>query len=261
MHARREPALERARAPRIYSPASAAVEGDQSNRLGGRGGRGLTPLVRKRLGARRVAMQAVAYSAPVALCVAARRSRGRDVAVCALQMWAYVAAYKLPHDDEAAQARARARRLPDRRRPHRWASASCPRVRLQRALGRLGDDGPRMAGSRPRARVGALDLVHGPARRAHLHPAARTAQRFPRAAVMTYAVFDIGAIFYWVVPTAPPWYAARRGGRGAMQTSGGAAHDGRVRRAVLGRRLGLALQCVWRQSPRRDALSALRHVR
>jgi membrane-associated phospholipid phosphatase len=25
---------------------------------------------------------------------------------------------------------------------------------------------------------------------------------------MTYAVFDIGAVFYWLVPTAPPWYAA-----------------------------------------------------
>ena len=26
-----------------------------------------------------------------------------------------------------------------------------------------------------------------------------------------YAVFDIGAVFYWAIPTAPPWYAARRG--------------------------------------------------
>jgi membrane-associated phospholipid phosphatase len=24
---------------------------------------------------------------------------------------------------------------------------------------------------------------------------------------MTYAVFDTGAIFYWLAPTAPPWYA------------------------------------------------------
>ncbi|MGH2832112.1 MAG: phosphatase PAP2 family protein, partial [Solirubrobacteraceae bacterium] len=31
---------------------------------------------------------------------------------------------------------------------------------------------------------------------------------FPRAAVMTYAVFNIGAAFYWLVPTAPPWYTA-----------------------------------------------------
>ena len=24
---------------------------------------------------------------------------------------------------------------------------------------------------------------------------------------MTYAVFDIGASVYWLLPTAPPWYA------------------------------------------------------
>ena len=26
-----------------------------------------------------------------------------------------------------------------------------------------------------------------------------------------YAVFDVGVLFYWVLPTAPPWYAARSG--------------------------------------------------
>jgi membrane-associated phospholipid phosphatase len=41
-----------------------------------------------------------------------------------------------------------------------------------------------------------------------LYILARHPGRFPRAAVMTYAVFDIGASFYWLVPTAPPWYAA-----------------------------------------------------
>jgi membrane-associated phospholipid phosphatase len=37
---------------------------------------------------------------------------------------------------------------------------------------------------------------------------ARDPRGFPRAAVMTYAVFDIGASVYWLAPTAPPWYAA-----------------------------------------------------
>ena len=37
--------------------------------------------------------------------------------------------------------------------------------------------------------------------------------RFPRAAAMTYAVFDIGASVYWLAPTAPPWYAASAGRR------------------------------------------------
>ena len=43
-----------------------------------------------------------------------------------------------------------------------------------------------------------------------LHPRRVIRERFPRAAVLTYAVFDIGASVYWVLPTAPPWYAAAR---------------------------------------------------
>jgi len=35
--------------------------------------------------------------------------------------------------------------------------------------------------------------------------------RFERSAVLTYAVFDIGAMVYWVLPTAPPWYAVATG--------------------------------------------------
>ena len=38
--------------------------------------------------------------------------------------------------------------------------------------------------------------------------------RFTRAATLTYAVFDVGASVYWVLPTAPPWYAATQGEAG-----------------------------------------------
>ena len=63
------------------------------------------PLLRKRVSAPPLATQTVAFAAPLALCLAVRRSRTRDVAVCTLQMWAYLAAYKTPHDDQEAQAR------------------------------------------------------------------------------------------------------------------------------------------------------------
>jgi membrane-associated phospholipid phosphatase len=39
----------------------------------------------------------------------------------------------------------------------------------------------------------------------------RAPERFPGAAVRMYAVFDVGAIFYWTIPTAPPWWAAAEG--------------------------------------------------
>ena len=37
--------------------------------------------------------------APPALAVAMAPSRKRDLAICSLNMWAYLAAYELPHDD------------------------------------------------------------------------------------------------------------------------------------------------------------------
>jgi membrane-associated phospholipid phosphatase len=39
----------------------------------------------------------------------------------------------------------------------------------------------------------------------------RDPDRFPAAAARMYAVFDLGAVFYWAIPTAPPWWAAARG--------------------------------------------------
>jgi membrane-associated phospholipid phosphatase len=39
----------------------------------------------------------------------------------------------------------------------------------------------------------------------------RSPERFPAAAARMYAVFDLGAVVYWAIPTAPPWYAARHG--------------------------------------------------
>jgi hypothetical protein len=94
------------------------------------------PLVRKRIAAPPLVTQAVAFAAPVAVCVAVRRSRTRDVAVCSLQMWAYLAAYKTPHDDEAAQSERVHIDYPidiDRV----LGLGELPTLRLQRALARV----------------------------------------------------------------------------------------------------------------------------
>jgi membrane-associated phospholipid phosphatase len=191
------------------------------------------PVLRKRVHAPAVAMQAVAFAAPVGLSVAMRRSRVRDVAVCGLQMWAYLAAYKSPHDDPGAQ---------ERRTHYGYPIAAdsvlgrgeLPTVRLQRALARNGPDGPEWQ---------ALDRVlvwahwvwfmvpHGTVAYLLLrHP-----ERFPRAAALTYAVFDVGASFYWLVPTAPPWYAeAGQGEReGGVTRSPGPAGEQAVRRMMV----------------------------
>ena len=57
------------------------------------------PLVRRRLRLPPPVVTATAATAPFALCVLVPRSRKRDVAVLCLQMWAYVATYQMPNDD------------------------------------------------------------------------------------------------------------------------------------------------------------------
>jgi hypothetical protein len=187
----------------------------------------LAPLVRKRLPLPPLLTQTVAFAAPIGLCVATRRSRARDIATCSLQMWAYLAAYKSPHDDPAQQERRVRIDYPiaiDRA----LGLGELPTVRLQRALARVGPDGPRWR-TLDRVLVWAhwswFLVPHG----GLLYILLCHRQRFDRAAVLTYAVFDIGAMIYWVLPTAPPWYAAAapEGGGGENQ---GTAHEPHVLR-------------------------------
>jgi hypothetical protein len=185
----------------------------------------LAPLVRKRLPLPPLLTQAVAFAAPVGLCVATRRSRARDIATCSLQMWAYLAAYKSPHDDPAQQE-LRVRIDYPIAIDRALGLGELPTVRLQRALARVGPDGPRWR-TLDRVLVWAhwswFLVPHG----GLLYILLCHRQRFDRAAVLTYAVFDIGAMIYWVLPTAPPWYAAAapEGGGGENQ---GTAHEPHV---------------------------------
>ncbi len=178
------------------------------------------PLVRRRRPLPRPVVLASAAAAPVALCVAVPRTRARDVATCALQMWAYIAAYELPHDDAEALER----------RVH----VDYP-VHADRALG---------LGVPPTLRLQRLLPAPGQLRRVEkvlvwthwmwfLVPHAalayvllRRRETFGRAAALTYAVFDLGAVAYWLVPTAPPWYAAKLGRLGDD-------HVPRVRRVMI----------------------------
>jgi hypothetical protein len=184
------------------------------------------PLVRKRVAAPPLVMQTLAFAAPVGLCVAVRRSRKRDVATCALQMWAYLAAYKSPHDDPAAQQRRVHIDYPidvDRV----LGLGELPTVRLQRALARVGPEGPQWR-AWDKVLVWAhwswFLVPHG----ALLYILLCHRERFDRAAVMTYATFDIGATFYWTLPTAPPWYAALAPENGARSLAESDSEDGQA---------------------------------
>jgi len=163
------------------------------------------PLVRRRLKLKPPAVIAAAASTPFALTALLPRSRKRDFLVCALQMWAYLAAYKMPADDTEKLER-RVKVAYPVRIDKALGLGTTPTLRLQRAFGTPGNF----------ARWEKLlvwshwlwfAFPHGTV----LYVLLRHRGRFPRAAAQIYATFDIGVIGYWVIPTAPPWYAAERG--------------------------------------------------
>lgn len=163
------------------------------------------PLLRRRLRIPPPVTIAACAGGPLALAVLYPRSKKRDVALYALQMWAFTMAHEIPYDDPEALRRRLRSRYPiavDRA----IGGGRLPNVRLQRALARL-------------PRVGfvdrALTWVHW---LWFLEPylalalvLARDNERFPRAARQMAAVFDLGCAVYFAVPTAPPWWASQEG--------------------------------------------------
>jgi len=164
-----------------------------------------TPLVRHRLKLRAPVVSALSWPAPAALALAAPRTPVRDAAIYVLQMWVYFAHFDMPDDDPAVLLRRLKVEYPivaDRA----LGLGATPTVRLQRALGRAGH-------------VGALEyglsavhwswflVPHGTLAYMLLcHP-----DKYPRSAVLMAACFDLGCVVYWVLPTAPPWYAGENG--------------------------------------------------
>ena len=160
-------------------------------------------------------------------------------------MWAYLAAYKAPHDDADAQEQRVHIDYPivaDRV----LGLGELPSVRLQRAFARQGQRGPEWRAARPRARVGALELVPGSARDPAVHP------RAPARALHAGRRDDLRGLqprrraSTGSCPPRRPGMRRWRASRALRAIARRAPDDGRVRRVLLERRLGLALQCVRR---------------
>lgn len=162
------------------------------------------PLLRRRLRIPPAATVAACAVGPLAMAVLQPRSHRRDIALFALQMWAFTMAHELPYDDPDGLRRRLRTRYPivlDRA----IGFGSLPNARLQRALCRL----PRV---RPLDRF--LTWVHWlwflEPYLALLFILLRHPERFPRAARQMAAVFDIGCAVYFAAPTAPPWWASEQ---------------------------------------------------
>jgi membrane-associated phospholipid phosphatase len=169
------------------------------------GGAVAVPLLRRRLRIPTGVTVAACAAAPLALAVLQPRSKRRDVALFALQMWAFTVAHELPYDDPE-RLRARLRTRYPIQVDRLIGAGRLPNARLQHALG----------GSR---HVGAVNKVLTWTHwlwfiEPYLSLAlilVRHNERFPRAARQMAAVFDLGCAVYFAVPTAPPWWSSEQG--------------------------------------------------
>jgi membrane-associated phospholipid phosphatase len=165
----------------------------------------LVPLVRRRLRIPAPVTVGAAVAGPLSLAVLRPRTHKRDVALFTLQMWGFAVAHELPYDDPEALRRRLRVRYPIRF-DRRLGGGELPNVRLQRALSR---------GGRATALDRVLTVAHWAwffqPHAALVYVLARDPERFPRAARQMAATYDLGCAIYFLVPTAPPWWAAEEG--------------------------------------------------
>jgi membrane-associated phospholipid phosphatase len=163
------------------------------------------PLLRRRLRVPAPLTVAACAGGPLALAVLFPRSKKRDVALYAMQMWAFIMIHEIPFDDpERLRARLRSRYpiVADRA----LGGGQLPNTRLQRRLARL----PQV-GLVNRVLTWTHWLWFFEPYVALALVLVRNNERFPRAARQMAAVFDIGCAVYFAVPTAPPWWSSEQG--------------------------------------------------
>lgn len=165
----------------------------------------VVPHVRRQLKIPATVTVASTVAAPVAIAVLWPRSRKRDLALFFGQMWAFAVSHELPFDNPE--------RLRERLRIEypikidRWIGRGVlPNARLQRAL-HQGPAGPTLTKVSAWAHwlwfiepYGALFWI-----------LLRKNAKFPQSARQMAVVFDIGCALYFLVPTAPPWWASENG--------------------------------------------------
>jgi membrane-associated phospholipid phosphatase len=162
-------------------------------------------ITRGRFGKRTAIVSALSWQAPAALVLATRPSQLRAAAVYALQMWAYIAHYDMPDDDPDWIARRLKIQYPitcDRL----LGLGEIPTIRLQRRLGRPGE---------VRLHDTLLSVLHWSwffvPHGSVAYVLKKRPEKYEKAAAMMAATFDAGVIVYWLVPTAPPWWAGQQG--------------------------------------------------
>ena len=163
-------------------------------------------VMRKRLGVRPGVALPVASAAPLAVAAVMPPGRKRYLAVFTAYMWVFKVSWEMPYD-EPEQLRRRLHVDYPIRIDSRIGGGMPPTQRLQRAL-------------RDRTRVTALDravtVIYGSWFVPHLVLAwilFHHEQFIPRATGRLAAAYHLTTPFYWLLPTAPPWWASESEGR------------------------------------------------
>lgn len=144
-------------------------------------------------------------AAPLAISVLWPRTRTRDVALFASQMWAFAVSHELPYDDpERLRQRLKInypiefdRWLGRGRLPNAWLQQKLQSSRFGRSLTEFSAWTHWFWFIQPYATLLWVLIRHN--------------DRFPASARQMAAVFDVGCVLYFVVPTAPPWWASENG--------------------------------------------------
>src|SRR5215203_1929795 len=163
------------------------------------------PLLRRRARIPAAATVAACAVGPLAVSVLRPRTPRRDIALFAMQMWAFTMAHELPFDDPD-RLRARLRTRYPIAADRLVGLGRLPNARLQRALA-----GRRGVGLLDRGLTWVHWLWFLEPYCGLLYILLRHPERFPRAARRLAAVFDLGCVVYFAVPTAPPWWSSKEG--------------------------------------------------
>lgn len=171
---------------------------------------GLVPLAvvvarkRKDLHLPRSLSTVVAASAPLSVATALPRGRVRKVILWAAQMWAYKMAFEIPYD-RPESLRRRLHVDPPLRFDTALGGGTPPGQRLQQALRRKGD-----VNWLDRVLTAIYALWEAEPHVALALVLKKRPERFAACAVRQAATFDLTLLGYWLVPTAPPWWASEK---------------------------------------------------
>jgi membrane-associated phospholipid phosphatase len=162
---------------------------------------------RRRLRLPRPVSLGLAYSVPLAVAAALPRGRGRAAGAWAAHMWAYKVAFEVPYD------------RPEQMRERLHIDAP---IAIDSALG--GGEAPGARLQRRLRRPPELTVIDRVLTFVYLlweiEPhlilgwiLRNDPERFPLAALRLGATFDATLLGYFLLPTAPPWWASEREGR------------------------------------------------